>query len=60
MNETTRKCPRCKGRRQICADGDPDMILSCPDCEGTGEDLDDDGADERMDAAMKFMKDMGE
>lgn len=31
------QCPRCKGRGQIAADDDPDMILSCPDCEGTGE-----------------------
>lgn len=34
-------CPRCHGRGQINGDfDDPDLILSCPDCEGTGEDED--------------------
>lgn len=31
----TAKCPRCKGRGLV--PGDEGEIMSCPDCDGTGE-----------------------
>lgn len=49
LDHSVKPCRRCKGRRQICVDDDPDMILSCPDCEGTGEELDEEtDADREM------------